>query len=77
MNNMNYWNGTNIPKSKGNAFDWRTGKSTFAIELQKINQHKTSQTNPETGKLEVALAYRKSIVIPPKVQPKLASKKSI
>ncbi len=28
---MNYWPGTNIPRSRGNAFDWRNYKTGFDV----------------------------------------------
>ncbi len=28
---MNYWPGTNIPRSLGNAFDWRNYKTGFDV----------------------------------------------
>lgn len=30
---MNYWPGTKIPKSHGNAFDWKSGKSKITQQL--------------------------------------------
>lgn len=29
---MNYWPGTNIPRSRGNAFDWRHHRTGFDLD---------------------------------------------
>jgi hypothetical protein len=74
---VNYWAGTNIVKSSGNSFDWKNGTPSFAIEMNKFLSHKTTETNPETGKLEKALAFKKSIVIPPAGEKRIATKRRI
>ena len=74
---MNYWAGTNIRKSQGNSFDWNTGEPSFAIEMNKFLANKTTETNPETGKLEKVLAFKKSIVIPPAGEKRIATKRRI
>ena len=39
---MQYWPGTNIPKSKGNAFDWRATNSQITNTKEfKLSQHST------------------------------------
>lgn len=41
---MKYWPGTNIPKSKGNAFDWRNSVSKIATSKEfKMSQASTIQ----------------------------------
>lgn len=41
---MKYWPGTNIPKSKGNAFDWRSATSNFTNTKEfKMSQASTIQ----------------------------------
>lgn len=37
---MQYWPGTNIPKSKGNAFDWRNSAS----KIVQTKEFRMSQT---------------------------------
>ena len=40
-----FWAGTSIPKSRGNAFDWRGKESTITKtpEIQNINKAKLQQ----------------------------------
>ena len=42
-----FWEGTNIPKSKGNAFDWKDKESkiTKSPEIQNTNRLKLQQVN--------------------------------
>ena len=41
---MNYWPGTKIPKSTGNAFDWRNAKSKIVTSKEfKMSQASSIQ----------------------------------
>lgn len=46
---MNYWPGTKIVKSKGNAFDWR-GKESYvasdrSVRLSDVSKRKVADTS--------------------------------
>lgn len=51
---MIYWPGTKIPKSNGNAFDWK------AVSVQSDNKSVMSQKNATTKK---ALENRANLVL--------------
>jgi len=44
---MNYWPGTNIPRSRGNAFDWRNYKTGFDVAA--FRKQAKSAPAPETA----------------------------
>lgn len=44
---MNYWPGTNIPRSTGNAFDWRHHETGF--DLDSFRKQAKSAPAPETA----------------------------
>ena len=64
---MNYWPGTNIPKSNGNAFtSWKTGKKDSVAKKESVA--KQLQNNSVLTKKE-QLNVKKSFTIYTKARP--------
>lgn len=59
---MNYWPGTKIVKSKGNAFDWRKGEDSIASAKEFTKSLKSTQANTGNGtnKRRVFTIYSKA-----------------
>ena len=46
---MNYWPGTNIPRSRGNAFDWRNYKTGFDVAAFRKQASRHQRQKPHSG----------------------------
>jgi hypothetical protein len=59
---MNYWPDTKIPKSRGNAFDWRHEPSQI-LSKKDWKSAETAQLQTRTGKTKAFTIYSKAKAI--------------
>lgn len=57
---MNYWPGTNIPKSMNNAFtDWKRNGSSFAASTSWRVSHESSKSMTEKAKNNITYSRKR------------------